>query len=385
MARFSSLSQQRSWQSVFLWAMVLASVVALFLIATTPFASSSRVLFVDTVYYEQSMKRLFAGEVPYLGFPFEHLPLSIVPMGFAYVISAATGLSYALPFALISILLLFVTGEVVAQTAQQLGIEGAGMRWVWIVAPIVPLVMFRVDALSVLLASSAVMAAMSGREGVSFAAAAGGIMAKGWPVMLGAIDWWRGMRSRAVALVVATLLMSLALVSSAGFRSGRSFSGIHQETVVGSIVTTFRGLVGADIGLVAAAGAVYVDVGRWAVWVTLLIGLAIGVIVLMPLRRPFTWHGGVGMAAGLTFAILLGSPLLSPQFLLWPMPFVAIAGSRSSGIALAVAGGLSVLFAALWQPGLVWWHGMVLIRNGVLILAAGLAARDLSRITSGQP
>ncbi len=378
----SVVSTSRSWRFWFLWTAALSFLVALILASITPFTAATTALFGDATLYETSMEKLFAGKMPYVDFPFEHLPLSAVPMALAYAIARVSCLPDSIIFACVCLATLFATGEIIVRIADRIGVKGAGVRWVWIAGPIFPLVMFRVDALSVLLASAAVLLAIQHRELPSFASSVAGILAKGWPVVGAASDWWRGKRLRAIGLVGGAAAMGIVLLAIPGFRSGREFVGVHQETIVGAFVVIGRAFAGSDLGLADSAGAVYVAVGQWAVAATFAIGAIVGLLALLVLRRAFSWQGSVSLTAALTFALLLGSPLLSAQFLLWPMPFVAIAGSKRTAVALSVAGGMSMLLVGVWIPGSTWWHAFIVARNIVLVVAVAYAMRDLRQISA---
>lgn len=358
---------------------VVGLLTALILGLAASFTPAESVLLGDLTLYEGSMVQLFSGHIPYIEFAYEHMPLSILPMAGAYFFSQFTGATFVLFFGLGSLMLLFATGEVVSRIGARIGVPDAGYRWVWIVAPILPLAMFRVDVLSVLLASLAILLAIRGRPGMSMLSTVGGILAKGWPVVGAASSWWMGRRREAAILIGGTAVLGVALVATPGFRSGRSFQGIHDETLVGGIVAMLRTAGGHDPGLINAAGAVYIQVGRWAIAATLVFGLTIAVWSLRVLRTRFSWVGGISLTAALTFALTLGSPLLSAQFVLWPMPFVALSGSRGARIALSAAGGLSMLLVGYWLPGSPWWHGLVVVRNLVLLMAAAYTMRDLQR------
>ncbi len=373
----SLLPISRSWRVLFFVTALVALFVVAALTSLTTLTTATSPFFGDPALYEESMERAFSGQIPYIDFAFEHLPLSAAPMALVYVLSQATGLPYIPLFGLVSLAMLFATGEIVVRIATRVGVSGAGVAWVVVVGPILPLVMFRVDALSVLLASAGVLLAIQRRGPASLAATVGGILAKGWPVVGAASDWWRGKRGRAILLASGTVVMSAALLAAPGFRSGREFLGIHQETLIGALAATVRGITGNDIGLVGAAGATYVEIGAWAILVTLAIGASLAAWALLVLRTRFSWPGSLSLTTTLIFALILGSPLLSAQFILWPMPFVAVTGSRTTRVALSIAGGMSMLLVGYWLPGSTWWHGFVVARNMVLILAVILAMQDL--------
>lgn len=318
------------------------------------------------------MQRLFSGELPYVDFDFEHLPLSIVPMAAAQAVSELTGIPFSYPFMVLMLAAVFFTGVLVVRIGGRLGVEDAGLRFVVMATPMLLIIPFRVDALSVLLAVSAVYYASTERERASFASAAGGVLAKGWPVVLAAADWWRLRRGRAVVLLAFTAVVGGAMLSLPGFRAGRDFVGVHQETLTGSLVVVWRLLLGDSAGIVDSAGAVYVATGRWSVALNLAIGAGVGLAAITVIRRSFTWAGGIALTGALTYAVLLGSPLLSTQFLMWPIPFVALTGGTRSRWLLTSAALASVVLTMTWSPFALWWHSGWLIRN-VLLLAAAVS------------
>ena len=333
----------------------------------------------DSQLYAAAMDVMFRGEIPYLDFDFEHLPLTILPMAAAHAIAVVTGLPFTYSFMAITLAMTFVTGLLVARIGEDLGVGDAGRRWVMMVAPMLLIIPFRIDALSVMLTVAAVFYAIERHETASLAATIGAILSKGWPVVLAATDWWRGERRRARAVVVFTVALGVLLIATPGFRAARSFIGVHDETLSGSLVVVSRLLTGHDPQIVHSAGAEYVVAGTWAVLLNLAIGGAITLASLTVLRRAFSWRGGIALIAAMTYGVLLASPLLSAQFILWPIPFVALTGSRRGRVLLTTAASISVVLAAVWFPGTIWWHTGWLVRNLVLIAAAVQGVGDARR------
>lgn len=362
----------RSWPFWFL----IAALVALVIVFVPVGLGHPTVHTGDPRAYAESMELMFSGEIPYLDFGYEHLPLAIAPMALAKAVSSVTGIPFSYPFMVIMLAMVFATGVLAVRIGEDLGMGNVGLRFVVMVAPMLLIIPFRIDALSVLLAVAAIYYALRGREGWSLAAAAGGVLAKGWPVVLAATDWWRNQRSRAGALVGFTFVMGVALLATPGFRSGREFVGVHEETLTGTLVIMWRFLLGNDPEIVDAAGALYVVTGPWAVALNLAVGGAIGLGALMVLRKGFSWQGAVALTAALTYAVLLAAPLLSTQFVLWPIPFVAITGSRQGRWLLTGAAVVSVTLTGVWFPETLWWHAGWLIRNLLLLAAAIFAVRD---------
>lgn len=361
----------------------LIAVLAALVIVFTPVAfGHPTVNSGDPRAYAEHMERVFGGELPYVDFAFEHLPLAIVPMAAAQGVTALTGIPFAYPFMLLMLLAVYGTGVLVVRVGGVIGVDDAGMRFVVVVAPMLLIAPFRIDALSVLLATAALFFAIEQREARSLAAAVGGVLAKGWPVVLAAADWWRHQRSKAAALVGCSVVAVAVMLSLPGFRAGRDFVGVHEETLSGTLVLVWRLATGHAAGIVDSAGSLYVQTGTWAVLLNLAVGAAIGIVALTALRRPFTWQGGIALTGALTYAVMLASPLLSTQFVLWPIPFVALAGSTRSRWLLTAAGALSVALTAVWFPFQLWWHAGWLVRNAVLVAAAVTLLIDLRSATA---
>ena len=364
--------QARRWPFWFL----IASLAGL-IIGFLPAALGNPTVYTaDPQLYSEAMGRMFGGEIPYLDFDFEHVPVAIAPMSLAHIIASITGLPFGYPFMIIMLVMVFVTGILVVGIGEDLGLGDVGLRWVVMVAPMLVIIPHRVDALSVMLAVAAIFFAVRRKEVASFGSAIGAVLAKGWPVVLAAVDWWRGKRQRAFGLVGVTVAMGVILLALPGFRAGRSFVGVHEETVSGTIVIVWRLLVGTNPQIIDSAGAVYVGTGAWALALNLVVGCAIGFAALTVLRRSFSWQGAVAVTGALTYAVLLASPLLSTQFLLWPIPFVALTGSRQGRWLLTTAAVISVALTGIWFPGELWWHTGWLIRNVVLVAAAIYGVRD---------
>jgi hypothetical protein len=85
-------------------------------------------------------------------------------------------------------------------------------------------------------------------------------------------------------------------------------------------------------------------------------------------------------------ALLVGFPLLSPQFILWPTPFLALHPDKTvRGTAIAVSA-LTLIYMLGWNSGFegdLWWVGVVNLRNIVLVALGVMTAwRVVSSSTS---
>ena len=141
-----------------------------------------------------------------------------------------------------------------------------------------------------------------------------------------------------------------------------------------------RLLRGGDAGLITSAGATYVHAGQWALALNLIVGSGLAIGALRVLHKPFTWHGGIGLSASLTFALLFASPLLSAQFLLWPTVFLSLVATAGTRRLLIGASAATIILLTVWAPGNLGWHVGWLTRNLLLLTAAVFTVRHGVRV-----
>jgi hypothetical protein len=325
----------------------------------------------DPGIYRDRMALLFDGQVPYVGFFFEHFPLAILPMALAWLVGGAfSSAAYTILFAVMMAMCLGLTMALVERTGVRLGTTALGLRWLALAGPLFPIVLFRSDPFPVLLAIAGLYAMVTGRERLAITMELGGILTKGWPVVLAVPEWWRGRRWRALLLMVVTLAVAGALITFPGFSQSRQFTGIHSETTVGAAFTLTRIWSGSSLELINEAGATYVAVPMWATISNLGFGVALLLVALYRLKPGFSWDASNRLMATAVVAILIAAPLLSPQFVLWPTPFLALHSNRAvrhTGIAVSA---LTLIYMLAWNPGFegdMWWVGVVNLRNLVLL------------------
>jgi hypothetical protein len=365
--------------------------VGIVLLALVPAALRASELAGDPEIYRSRMALLFAGELPYLDFFFEHLPVAVVPMAAAWLLGGAFGpVVYTTIFACLMALCLWLTLVLVERIAGPLRVVDPGRRWLAIAGPLMPIVLFRSDPLPVLLAMAGLYAIIEGRERLAITTEYAGILAKGWPVALALIEWRRGRRFRAMGLVIAATALMLALLSLPGFSQARQFSGIHSETLVGAGFTLARIGSGSSLGLINEAGATYVAVPIWGTVLNLSIGVVLLLLALYRVQPRHTWEGSIRLLAAAVVALLIGSPLLSPQFILWPTPFLALHPSRGVRLSALLTSLLTLLYMLGWNPGFegdLWWVGVVNLRNSVLVVLGVMTALAVSgaRMATDEP
>ena len=345
------------------------------------------------------------GAVPYRDFAFEYPPAALPPM----LLPSYLGWSYATSFA---VLMGICGAGCIAAAAWALRtVEADAMRtWAALLAiGVAPLVLgslfdTRFDLWPTLLAIAAVAAAAAGRPARSGGLLGLGFAAKLWPAVLlpiVAVHLWRRRGSDAAVTAVAVFLLVAAAcflpfavlaphglhamfsdqlgrplqVESlgAGVLMAAEHLGLRPLTTVDSHGA--QALSGRGAGLAADLSTVLEIVAVVAVW------------ALFALRRRTDGEGLLLAAAAAVTALAAFDKVLSPQYLIWLVPFVfLVRGGRG-----AYAGGLLLLALGLtqtWFPAHYWslalqhappWSWYLLARDLALVAIAATLIVELSR------
>ena len=355
--------------------------------------------------YQQHATAIRAGQVPYRDFPFEYPPAALPPM----LLPAYMSWSYATSFAV----LMGVCGAAcIAAAASALRAVGAGAERTWAVllaigvAPLVLGSLFdtRFDLWPTLLAVGALVALVRERPVVSGALLGLGFAAKLWPVVLlpiALVHLWRR-KGRAAALanlaafvaVAAACFLPFAIIAPDGLHAmfadqlGRPLQVESLGAAVLMAAEHFgmrplatidshgaQALSGHGAGLAANLSTVFGVVTVVAIWVVFA-------------RRRNTDGEAVLLATAATLAALIAfDKVLSPQYLIWLVPFVfLVRGGRG-----LLASGLLFLALGLtqtWFPVHYWslaldhappWSWYLLARDLALVALAGVLLLELSR------
>lgn len=332
----------------------------------------------DPAIYRERMALLFDGAIPYYDFDFEHFPLAGIPMALAWIAGGFLGPDvFTIIFGFLMAACLLMTAELVFRLETVTGTSGVTERWIAVAAPLVPIVLFRSDPFPTVLAVAALYTAAVGQERRSLWWELGGTFAKGWPALLAISDWIRGRRVKALIVFCAAIGLVGTLILSPGFTQSRTFSGLHSESVVGAALIGFRTITGQPLQLLYEAGATYVEVPFWGWILNLNVGLCVALVVFARFRRFARFVDVPRFMAASILALLLISPLLSPQFLIWVTPFIVFFRSRKVfGLAVAVTG-LTLLYMTGWNSdflGNPWWVYVLNLRNIALVALAVLCA-----------
>ncbi len=327
----------------------------------------------DPTLYGRIAADVLAGGIPYVDVTVEHLPVLLIPIVGVGILAEATSIDYAALWPVVTITAVAATAALAGRVRFS---EAYQRRFVAAMLPMLPLVVFRLEVYVVFIAVGAVAALSASRYRVASVWTLAGILAKGWPITLTGVPFRRGHRALALGTAAAGAVILLGVAALPGFQQGRSFAGIHSETIVGNLLLAYRHLTGSELDLVAAAGATYVAAPGVLVAVNALIGVAVVLIALRHLLRSASTVRLVSVAGLATAGIILTSPLFSAQFTFWLVPFVVLTGARTRTSYL-VAAALSTMVAAFWNPSEAWWTVEVLVRNVAFVVLVVLWIRDL--------
>jgi hypothetical protein len=269
-----------------------------------------------------------------------------------------------------------------------------GLAYLILGAPFIvyPFLYLRLDLLSVALAVGGLALVRRRRPALGGVSLALACFAKVWPILivpsLLVRRSWRALAGFAAVGAAGTVAW-VAWVGTNGpvqVLSMRGATGWEIESTVGAVV---RLLHNYHVRLSRGAWRIGVVPG----WANLVLGgmcllTVVAVWVLANLRRP---HGALvhdGVAAiGAIGAFLIFSPLLSPQFLIWIVPFAAIAAARGDKVIAGLVFAIVVLSVA--DLNLVWElvhtalfapQAIVLGRNVLVVALVGVC---LARLIEG--
>ncbi len=320
----------------------------------------------DPGYYWEVAGRVGSGLIPWRDFPFEYPPLSLLPVLLPYFAPNGSGIEAFLRGLFIeNVVMLVAIGIGVLWLARQgwsrESVLRSSLMYVLLAIALAPTVLWRFDALSTLLSVLAVVAVARNHAVLSGMALGGAIMTKLYPLaMLPAlvVGRVRGRGLKAAALLVAATVATVGLIAAPfAFLAGRgSISyveyatgrGVQIESIPGALAMLGNVLGGPDARIYHGFGTWQVDSPllailspTWTALTVVMIG-ALGIAIWHRFRVDRAAAGGlrptsevVHLMAAL-MVVLVSSRVLSPQYLFWVVPFVALS-SRPKTIVFWVA------------------------------------------------
>jgi len=343
----------------------------------------------DVSWYWQRALGLGLHHLPYRDFSWEFPPLTVPILGLVPLarhqywifFTAFSGIMIACELASLRVLR--------RHTPQD---ERAPLTRYWHVVgiPLATFAWFRFDFLAVLFAVLAYTKLVDGRRATG--SLLGGIAAKLWPGALAVllVTQRRGRQLLELTLATVGLFVSWYLFSPSGlvdFLRFRRGSGLQLESVGGALhmlIAGGRPTVVSGAWVVGANGYGWVDTAGLGV-----VAAVAGALMIVGRGRRLN---PAAVCGGLTLVVLLASHLLSPQYLVWPLPFMAAAwgaGERRATKAFAAAAFLTWAELMVYHDlihGARWLAAVVVLRNGLLALSAfWLLAPELARTRRSAP
>lgn len=254
--------------------------------------------------------------------------------------------------------------------------RSAAGRYLLLGLPLLTFIYFRLDAVPVALAASGLALAKRDREvqgGISLAA---GILMKFWPVVVAPALILQRRRRAFTAAAVSTVIGLTAWVTFAGLSGAsqvttfRGATGWHVESVIGSVVWI---VTGADA--VIEQGAARVGTVPGALLAALAVCAVLTEVAIWSRARSFGGDPVGAPSVTSVAALLMFSPLFSPQYALWLTPFVAVAVAEGAGRSLALPGAAVVFITGVISAMRIVQTALsvdvqqmlLLVRNGAVI------------------
>jgi Glycosyltransferase family 87 len=264
--------------------------------------------------------------------------------------------------------------------------EVAAAYWV-MGTPLAFFIYLRLDLLTVLLAVGAIALARrrsAGAEVAGGAAIAASVFTKLWPVVLLPLLWIDRARRAAIVAGGAIVVGTIAWIAWVGTQGPiqvltfRHATGWEIESEIGFVVWRVTGDVPVRSG-----GALRVGHVPGVVRLLLIVGTALVILWgWWRCRARPDLAEGLGATVAVA-ALIVGSTVLSHQYVAWLLPWVAIAAFRPARLLTAIAAvgaAATMLYTATDVPhalGIQLW--MLGVRNAAIVGVLATAALELSR------
>jgi hypothetical protein len=326
-------------------------------------------------------QRIAEGLIPYRDFPVEYPPLALPAIVLPRLVAGTSENLYEWIFTFMSIGFAVATAAVVYWLARR-GWSATSTRtsllmFAGLVLAGAPLVIWRFDIVPALFSALALAAFSAKRDGWTGVALGLGTLAKLYPAFLGPVFFgvrlmerrWRSAAALVIGAGVTTALAVAVMLAVAG-RDAFSFlfyqdeRGVEIESVAGGLALL------ADAFALAPA-RIFFDFGAWQVESSVIARLELpmalfNAALVVALVGSAFWHfradvRTTGWVAPLTvvrylvatlLVVILINKVLSPQYMVWLMPFAALLRPRQA-LLLVVAVALTTLIYPMGFQGLL--------------------------------
>jgi hypothetical protein len=188
-------------------------------------------------------------------------------------------------------------------------------------------------------------------------------------VILAPIEWRRGNRLRAVVLGPVVGLLTLGIFLLPSRTAAMAARGLHTESIMGGLLGFWRSVQGTPLALERTA-SVYIDAPGWSLAVNAVVALPMVIVAMRALARTFRWDRAFLVMGSLSVGLMVASPYLSTQFVMWATPFAAASRSGTTRRVLLIVNVLSLILITLWWwlfSGAIWWWATLVVRNVLLV------------------
>jgi hypothetical protein len=309
---------------------------------------------------------------PYRDFPVEYGPLTTLIDRTMLAAPTIEGTEWRL--ALVNV----VCDALVVVALTTWGVRAA-IAYLILSTPVMPFVYFRTDLLPVALLVAGLALPLRGKERIGGLSVALGFLAKLWPAI--AIpsllyERWRAGVWALVATVVSTIAWLIWAPSGPwDVLSFRHATGWQIESTIGAVLLASGAEPRLDQGAWRAGGSL--PIAR----PLLILVLAIGIGMLWRYRRDV-----IATTLAAIAVMLFVAPILSPQYVIWLLPFAAVCWARGDldlAVPMAISA-LTLLVTALFLKSTIeqlpWLLIVVLlVRNALLPTLAYQALRARPR------
>lgn len=347
----------------------------------------------DPLVFLPTAEKIASGLVPYRDVASEYPPLALIHMTLPRLIGGPSHAAYQTWFGVISFALAIGTLAVVYWLARRRwSVENrydTAAMFIGLAGAALPIVVWRFDILPAFLSAVALAAWAAGRPGWSGFSLGVGAMAKIYPVFLGPIFALAAIAERrfkdaiahmvggaiAVALILAGPLL-LAGPKAFSFVLYQENRGIEIESVAGGLAMLAHTVAGVP-------AQVAVGFGSWQISSPALSTIAmpidlfnvllvafVAVSCALAFMRDVRELGKVQPSTTVTYlvatllVVILTNKVLSPQYLVWLLPFVALMSGARSTFLLAILVLTTFLYPLNFAP-LIDMHGPVVIALNV--------------------
>jgi uncharacterized membrane protein len=325
----------------------------------------------DTREYAKYARALLArGRFPYSGFPLEYPPLAIPIFAFPRLIAGSNFGGYMEVFGVMMVAcgLIAVGCSIFVQLAERVGRRRliAGVALVSL-SPLLlgPVLISRYDLFPTMLSIAALTAIYFGRDRTGFVLLALGTAAKAYPAVIvpvAAIYIWRNHgRRKAIeclaifAGVVLVCVLPFLIIAPHGFWMaihGQASRPPQIESLAASVFLAAHQLIGTHVHLYFTHQSDNIN-GHPALQLASVMSIvqivALVITWLFYAAGPATKERLLTAAAAAVCAFIAFDRVLSPQYLIWLAPLVAVIPGRR-GIAAIAMVACAMLMTQVWYP-----------------------------------